>query len=141
MLYLLIKRITHSTYLSYHHTFLIISKQLNNPFIVHISQSNCKSVTTLGGFQHNMLGIQHSPQCQVISGSYHNTQLQPWEQVGILHKLAITNKGGYSRASPIFNGQSESPWKYQYYNPYWLSSEHNKGITPKLYISNNFAFT
>ena len=55
-----------------------------------------------------MLGIQLSPQCQGFPGSYHNTYLQPWGSVGILHKLAVTNKGGYNRANPTFNGQSDN---------------------------------
>ena len=49
--------------------------------------------------------------------------------VGILHKLAIPNEGGYGRVLTTYNGQSKSLWKYQYYNPYWLNSDHNNRIT------------
>jgi len=31
---------------------------------------------------------------------------QPWELVGILHKLVFSNKGGYSRVLTTFDGQS-----------------------------------
>ena len=103
--------------------------------MIHISQSNYKSITTLGGLQHILLDIRRSPQCYVILGSYQKVSpfsvwsyCQPWGSVGILHNLAIPNNGGYSKVLTTYNGQSESPWKYQYYNPYWLSSGHNNGI-------------
>ena len=61
--------------------------------------------------------------------------------IGILHKLAVPNEGGYSRVLTTYNGQSKFSWKCQYYNPYWLSSDYNNGITQKLYFFDNYAFT
>ena len=47
--------------------------------------------------------------------------------------------------SPIFstlNGQTDNIFHEKpVINPYWLSSEHNNGITRKLYFSNNYVFT
>ena len=54
--------------------------------------------------------------------------------VGILHKLTVLNEGGYSRVLTTYNGQSKSRWKYQYYNLYWLSSDHYNGITENYII-------
>ena len=55
-----------------------------------------------------------------------------------LYKLVFSNKGRYNRVLTTFNDQSLLPWKCQYFNPYWLSSDHNNGITQKLYFFDNY---
>ena len=49
------------------------------------------------------------------------------------------------KGNPIFstlNGQTDNIFHEKpVINPYWMSSEHNNGITRKLYFSDNYAFT
>ena len=85
----------------------------------------CMILSSLGGLMTHPLKVLSLP-----------AVCTPWGE-GLI-QIRVTGNS----ISSTLNGQIDNIFHRKLViNPYWLSSEHNNGITRKLYFSDNYAFT